>query len=199
MATTLEKLQKFMSRSKLVYEVHEEHDIIAIGFSFDEDDTTYRDPQGERHLQLLVRLAERGEMVAVFAPRAWDLKDYPDRRAVCEAATIVQRQMKLIRFDLDADSGAFTPNVELSLEKAPMCAQQLHRAIAAVLLAVRRYDPIFRHAMKTGIVDMSLAHEDEPPTPPGDVTGILELGNDAGGLDALERLLGDGDTPPIEA
>jgi len=199
MATTLEKLQKFMSRSKLMYEVYEEHDVIAIGFSFDEDDTTYRDPRGEPHLQVIIRLAEHGEMVAVLAPQAWDLKNCQERGAVCQAATIVQCQMKLIRFDLDDKGGAFTPNVEISLEKAPMCAQQLHRAIAAVLLAVRRYDPIFRHAMKTGVVDMSLIQEDEPPAAPSDVTRILELGNDAGGLDALERLLGDGDTPPIES
>jgi len=199
MATTLEKLQKFLSRSKLVHEVHEELDAIAVGFSFDEGDTTYRDPEGERHLQLIVRLTEHGEMVAVFAPRAWDLAECKHRQAVCEAATLVQCEMKLIRFDMDAESGAFVPNVEIPLEKSPMCAQQLQRAIAAVLLAVRRYDPIFRHASQTGIVDMSLAHDDEPPTPPTQIRGILELGDDAGGLDALERLLGDGDTPPIDA
>jgi len=48
-------------------------------------------------------------------------------------------------------------------------------------------------------VDFDLINEEELPTPPADVTRILDLANDAGGLDAIERLLGDSDAPPIQA
>jgi hypothetical protein len=107
--------------------------------------------------------------------------------------------MKLIRFDLDADTWDFQPNIEIPLEKAPMCAEQLHRAIVGIMLVIRRYDPVIRHAMETGEVDFDLINEEELPTPPADVTRILDLANDAGGLDAIERLLGDSDAPPIQA
>ena len=80
-----------------------------------------------------------------------------------------------------------------------MCIQQLQRAISAVLLAIRRYDPVFRHAMETGEVDMTRAKDEEPPAPPPDVTRILELGESAGGLDSIERLLGGGDPPPVQS
>jgi len=47
-------------------------------------------------------------------------------------------------------------------------------------------------------VNLDLAKEDMPEPPP-EITRILELGESAGGLDALERLLGDSDAPPIQA
>jgi hypothetical protein len=79
-----------------------------------------------------------------------------------------------------------------------MCAEQLHRTIAGLLVAARQFDPVIRHAMQTGEVDLDLAREDMPE-PPADITRILELGDSAGGFDALERLLGDSDAPPIQA
>jgi len=48
MATTLADLTRFMDESDLKYEVHEEHSVIAVGFSCSPDDTTYRDDSGIR-------------------------------------------------------------------------------------------------------------------------------------------------------
>lgn len=200
MATTLEKVQKFLHRSNLVYQVVDEDEgVLAIAFSSGPKEKTYRDPEGEPNIQLIVRLAEKGEFIAVFAPRAWNIGACAHHRVVCEAASRVQCEMKLIRFDFDPDTGAFVPNVEIPLEAAPLCIQQLQRAISAVLLAIRRYDPVFRHAMETGEVDMTRAKDEEPPAPQPNVTRILELGESAGGLEAIERLLGGGDPPPVQS
>ena len=199
MATTFDDLKRFMDESELKYESHEEDQVLAIGFGCEPTETTYRDAAGDPHVQVIVRIAEEGELVAVCAPRTWNLADCDHRQAVCEAATLIQAQMKLIRFDLDADTWDLQPNIEVPLEKAPMCAEQLHRAIAGIMLVIRRYDPVIRHAMETGEVDFDLINEEELPTPPADVTRILDLANEAGGLDALERLLGDSDAPPIQA
>lgn len=197
MATTFDQLTSFLDEAGLDYDAHAEHNVIAIGFGGEPDDTTYRDADGDPHVQILVRLVERGEFCAAFVPRAWNLADCEHRAAVCEAATRIQSKMKLIRFDLE-DEGYLQPNIEIPLEKAPMCAEQLHRAIAGLLIAVRQFDPVIRHAMQTGEVDLDLAREDVPE-PPADITRILELGESTGGLDALERLLGDSDAPPIQA
>lgn len=198
MATTFDDLKRFMDEPGFTYDADDEHQAIAIGFSSEPEDSTYRDADGDPDVQLIVRLAEQGEFVAVFAPRAWRLADCEHRQAVCEAATRIQSVMKLIRFDVDEEAN-LTPNIEVPLEQAPMCSSQLHRAIAGVLLAIRRYDAVFRHAMQTGEVDLTLAQDDEPPTPPPEVMRILELGDDAGGLEALEQLLGGGDAPPVES
>ena len=197
MATTFDDLKRFLDDARLTYDTHDEDQILAVGFSADADDTTYRDSDGDPHVHILVRLVERGEFCTAFVPRAWNLADCDHRAAVCEAATRIQAKLKLVRFDL-CDDGCLQPNIEIPLEKAPMCAEQLHRALAGLLLAVREFDPVIRHAMETGTVDLDLAEEDLPE-PPADITRILELGESTGGLDALERLLGDSDAPPIEA
>ena len=198
MATTFDDLKKFMDESGLHYDAHDEMEVIAVGFAAEPDDTTYRAPgTNEPGVQIIIRLVEDGEFVAVIAPQAWDLTSCEHRPAVCEAAARVCAKMKLIRFDLDKEN-FLQPNVEIPLEKAAMCSDQLHRAIGAVLVAVREFDPVIRHAMNTGVVDFTLVN-DERPTPAGDITQILELGEAAGGLDALERLLGDSDAPPIQA
>jgi hypothetical protein len=198
MATTFDDLKRFMDESGLKYEPYEEHEVLVVGFGCEPTETSYRDADGDPHVQVIVRIAEQGELVAVFAPRAWNLADCDHRPAVCEVATLIQAQMKLIRFDLDADTWELQPNIEIPLEKAPMCGQQLHRAVAGVLLAIRRYDPVLRHAMETGEVDFDLIAEEKQTTLPADITRILDLANDAGGLDAIERLLGDSDAPAIE-
>ena len=198
MATTFDDLKRFMDESELKYESYEEDQVLAIGFGCEPTETTYRDAAGDPHVQVIVRIAEEGELVAVCAPRTWNLADCDHRQAVCEAATLIQAQMKLIRFDLDADTWELQLNIEIPLEKAPMCGQQLHRAIAGILIAIRRYDPVVRHAMETGEVDFDLITKETPTTRPTDVTRILDLANDAGGLDAIERLLGDSDAPAIE-
>lgn len=197
MATTFDQLTTFLDEAGLDYDAHAEHNVIAIGFGGEPDDMTYRDADGDPHVQVLVRLVERGEFCVAFVPRAWNLDGCEHRAAVCEAATRIQSKMKLIRFDLE-DEGHLQPNIEISLEKSPMCAEQLHRAIAGLLMAVRQFDPVIRHAMETGAVDLDLV-KDEPPETPADVTRILELGESAGGLEALERLLGDSDAPPLQA
>lgn len=197
MATTFADLKRFLDEIDLSYDAHEEHDVIAVGFSGEPDDTTYRDKDGDPHVQILVRLVENGEFCAAFVPQAWKLGDCQHRAAVCEAAARIQGKMKLIRFDLD-DEGHLQPNIEIPLEDAPMCAEQLHRAIGGLLMAVRHFDPVIRHAMDTGKVDLTLAKVPAPGEPEN-VSQILELGESAGGLDALERLLGDSDAPPIQA
>jgi hypothetical protein len=196
MATTFDDLKRFLDEAGLNYDAHDEHDVVAISFESEPTDTSYRNHRDESQVLIIVRLAEQGEFLAAFAPRAWSLAGCPHRAAVCEAATRVQAQMKLIRFDFD-EAQYLQPNVEIPLEEAPLCAAQLHRAITAILVVIRRFDPVFRQAMETGEVDMALV-QDDPPEPPAEVTEILDIATAAGGLDAVEKLLGGDDAPAVE-
>jgi hypothetical protein len=101
----------------------------------------------------------------------------------------IQAKMKLIRFDLD-DEGYLQPNIEIPLESSSLCTEQLQRAISCVLLVIRRFDPVLKHAMETGIVDLELADDAGIEGPFDRVSQILELGEAAGGIENLERLLG---------
>lgn len=194
MPTTLQQLTGFLDEFELSYDANEEHQGIAIGFTFPEDSTTYRDRDGDAHVQLLIRLVENGELVAILAPQAWNVETCPHKAAVFEALVALQARFKLLRFDYDPDDGEIRPNVELPLEDSTLTSKQFHRLMYAVIIGVNQLDAVVRHAMETGEVRLDLVQDG--PTETGDQgiddeTHRLEsLAARAGGIDALERLLG---------
>ena len=199
MPTTIQQVTGFLDESELTYDVKEEYEAIGIGFSLDESSTTYRDPDGDAHVQLVIRVAEEGEFVAVLAPQAWNVAACPHKAAVFEALVALQARFKLLRFDYDPEDGEIRPNVELAVEDSSLSSKQFHRLMHAVILGVQRLDRVVRHAMETGTVCLDLMNEEEGSSSDDDQLddddkAFLEtlegLAEEAGGIDALERLLG---------
>jgi len=199
MPTTIQQVTGFLDESELTYDVKEEYEAIGIGFSLDESSTTYRDPDGDAHVQLVIRVAEEGEFVAVLAPQAWNVAACPHKAAVFEALVALQARFKLLRFDYDPEDGAIRPNVELAVEDSSLSSKQFHRLMHAVILGVQRLDRVVRHAMETGNVCLDLMNEEEGSSSDderfddGDkalLETLEDLAEEAGGIDALERLLG---------
>lgn len=199
MPTTIQQVTGFLDESELTYDVKEEYEAIGIGFSLDESSTTYRDPDGDAHVQLVIRVAEEGEFVAVLAPQAWNVAACPHKAAVFEALVALQARFKLLRFDYDPEDGEIRPNVELPVEDSSLSSKQFHRLMHAVILGVQRLDRVVRHAMETGTVCLDLMNEEEGSSSDderfddGDkalLETLEDLAEEAGGIDALERLLG---------
>jgi hypothetical protein len=199
MPTTIQQVTGFLDESELTYDVKEEYEAIGIGFSLDESSTTYRDPDGDAHVQLVIRVAEEGEFVAVLAPQAWNVAACPHKAAVFEALVALQARFKLLRFDYDPEDGEIRPNVELAVEDSSLSSKQFHRLMHAVILGVQRLDRVVRHAMETGTVCLDLMNEEEGSSSDderfddGDkalLETLEDLAEEAGGIDALERLLG---------
>ncbi len=144
-------------------------------------------------------VVEDGEFVAVLAPQAWNIGASPHKAAVFEALVALQARFKLLRFDYDPDDGEIRPNVELPVEDSSLSSKQFHRLMHAVIIGVQRLDRVVRHAMETGTVCLDLMNEEEDSSSDNDQfndddNAILEtledLAEEAGGIDALERLLG---------
>lgn len=199
MPTTIQQVTDFLDEFDLTYDVKEEYEAIGIGFSLDESSTTYRDHDGDAHVQLVIRVVEDGEFVAVLAPQAWNIATCPHKAAVFEALVALQARFKLLRFDYDPDDGEIRPNVELPLEDSSLSSKQFHRLMHAVILGVQRLDRVIRHAMETGTICLDLMNEGESGGGDDnqldhDDTAFLEtledLAEEAGGIEALERLLG---------
>ena len=199
MPTTIQQVTGFLDESELTYDVKEEYEAIGIGFSLDESSTTYRDPDGDANVQLVIRVAEEGEFVAVLAPQAWNVAACPHKAAVFEALVALQARFKLLRFDYDPQDGEIRPNVELPLEDSSLSSKQFYRLMHAVIIGVQRLDRVIRHAMETGTVCLDLMNEEEGSSSDDyqlddDDKAFLEtlegLAEEAGGIDALERLLG---------
>ena len=199
MPTTIQQVTGFLDESELTYDVKEEYEAIGIGFSLDESSATYRDRDGDAHVQLVIRVVEEGEFVAVLAPQAWNVAACPHKAAVFEALVALQARFKLLRFDYDPQDGEIRPNVELPLEDSSLSSKQFYRLMHAVIIGVQRLDRVIRHAMETGTVCLDLMNEEEGSSSDDDQLddddkAFLEtlegLAEEAGGIDALERLLG---------
>lgn len=209
MAATLKEVKRLLEASGIQFNAFDEDDIISINFSYDPDETTFRDRDGDPCLQILLRLVESGEFLAVVAPLCWNLQNCLHRQTVCEALAIISGRFKMIRWDFDPSDGELHPNIELALEDAPLTARQLQRAITGILQVVQQYDRVITRAMETGEISFHDVECDRhrnvdtgdggPATPAGDITRLLDLADQAGGLDAIERLLGGGDPPPVQS
>jgi hypothetical protein len=202
MPTSNEHVQAYLDEHSVRYHFDEESDATVVGFLLDEKKTTYRDLEGKARIQVVIKVLERGGFVIVFAPQAWAIGDCPHKGAVLEALIAVQSQYKMIRFDHDPDDGEVRPNVELPLDGAELSTQQLHRMIHGIIHCVQQYDCVIRHAMTTGETSFSHIREDDPiGTPPSERSRLERLVDEAGGLDAFERLVSgvELDVPPADA
>jgi len=208
MATTLKQIKKLLRSSGLRFKAFDEDGVIAVGFQCDPEETTFRDKDGDPCLGILLRLVEGGEFLIAITHACWNIKDCPHRQVVCEALALISGRFKMIRFDLDEDSGEVRPNIELPIEDGELTQRQLQRAIGGILQVVRQYDRVITRAKDTGVISFADVETkphnadtavDEPSPPPrGDIAKLLDLADQAGGLDAIERLLGGGDAPRVE-
>ena len=191
MATTIEELKGFLDEFDLKYQVDERHDAILIGFTCNPEESTYRDEDGDAYVRLVIRLQEGGEFLSVFAPSAWNIDDCLYKAAVFEAIASIQTRYKMLRFDYDPTDGEIRPNIELPVEDSAVTSRQFHRLIHGVLHGIRRFDRVIRHAMESGEVSFASLDDDEPASAESEeMLRLQDLARRAGGIEALEKLLG---------
>jgi hypothetical protein len=197
MSVTIDQITEFLDEQELSYGKHETAAVVMLGFSLEPKTTRYRDRDGDAHLGFLIRLLEDGHFVAVSIPWTWNLADCPHKAAVFEAALDFQARSKLIRFDYDPDDGELRANAEIAVEDSSFTSFQLHRLIQAVGNAVLELDPVVRHAMQTGAVDMNRLADSASPD--GESNLLQGLADEAGGVETLERLACGDPLPDDEA
>lgn len=200
MATTIDELKGFLDEYELKYRVDEERNAILVGFGCNADDSPYRDEEGDAYVRLVIQLSEDGGFVAVFSPNAWNIDDCPNKAAVFEALVSIQAQYKMLRFDYDPTDGEIRPNMELPVEDSSVSSRQLHRMIHGMLGAIQRFHPVIRHAMDHGEVSFASLNDEDLPSPPSEETmRLMDLARRAGGIEALEKLLGGEGTAEPDA
>jgi len=194
MPTSIEQIQTFLDEYSLNYRMDEDHDAILIGFGLNPETTTFRDADGDPGIQFVIRVLEQGEFLAIFTPQAWNVEGCPHRAAVFEAIASIQTQYKMLRFDYDPSDGEIRPNVELPLEDSDLTSRQFHRLMHGMLHGVPRFDRVIRRAIETGEVSFAgLDEEEQAGAPPPQIARLQRLAEQAGGIEALERLACGGD------
>lgn len=173
MSVTLRRIEECLEESGLKYRSTPEMDGIHVGFFSDPGEVTYRDKEGRPHIEIFIKVLERGEFLSVSSPECWILSDCLDENRVLGELVRVASGFKMIRFDLHGE-GYVAPNVEIALEDNDITTKQLERAIGCILQCVReRHDRIY-----------AVIREEQ----------MRKVASDAGGAEFVKRLL-DGRGP----
>lgn len=197
MSTTIDQIAEFLDEQELSYGRHETEPAIALGFRVEPGSTSYRDREGDAQIDFVIQVREDGEYISVGVPWTWNLTDCPHKGAVLEALLTFQARAKLVRFDYDPDDGEVCANAEIGIEDSIFTTTQFHRLLKAVGNAVLELDPVIRHAMLTGEVDMNRLVDLDVDD--GDRRRLEDLATEAGGIEALERLICGDSTAGDEA
>lgn len=169
MSTTLKRIEECLRESNLMYVAHPEDNIVRVGFHSSPRETTYRDRKGKPTIEIVIRLLEKGEFLALHAPECWNISRCLHKERILRKLIEIQSKFKMIRFDTNGE--VLDPNVEIPLEDNSITTKQLDRAIGAILQVVRQYDETISDTIR----------EEE----------LKLLSRDAGGPEGLRRLLGE--------
>lgn len=169
MSTTLKRIEECLTESGLIHLAHPEDNLVRVGFHSAPRETTYRDKNGKPTIEIVIRLLEKGEFLALHAPECWSILRCMDKNRVLGELIEIQSKFKMIRFDTNGVH--VVPNIEIPLEDNDITTKQLDRAIGAILQVVRQYDQTISDTIR----------EEE----------MRKLASDAGGADVIRRLLGE--------
>lgn len=120
---------------------------------------TYRGPEGEDYLRLVIRLSEEGRYFELFAPFAFRALG-PYVNAFLRACAIIQFRTKLVQFEYDDSDGEIRPVIEFPIEDGTLTAQQLKRCIMGMCRLVESYYPVLKKALEEGVVDLPAGLEE---------------------------------------
>lgn len=189
MPISLSKLESHVRALGWDYEVREERDQIALGFPT----RFYVDAEGDNFAALFIDRVMDGQYVQVVMPRAYSLQDCKYKAAVLSVLTQIAFLTRSLQCEYDPEDGEVRYAVDSWVLDNTLTQSQLDVMVRIIIELLEEYDPVVRHAMETGRVDLSMANKPEPvPEAPAalppEISALLEKAGGIEGLrDAVER------------
>lgn len=147
----------------------------------------YVNADGRKALFIVCRIHENGASLEVFAPAAYSLRDCRHKGALFAALMQVCLRTKFLQAEYDPERSEVHFSMDLPIEDATVTARQLGRMVVSLGRIVDDFDPVVRHAYASGKIDMSLL----PGRPPEAPAGLLELLEELGGMEELQRIVAE--------
>lgn len=154
MPINLERLEAYFVEAGLKYRLEAEGHLLT-GFAT----STYEDEEGRRGVAVAVSLSEDGEFLEFTTPRLYDSRHCRDPGKLFQALLDVTMRTKLVRFEHDPEDGEIRGTVSFPIEDGRLTPRQFRRMLEAIPRAVDRWHPVIRHAIDTGVVDLSAGLE----------------------------------------
>lgn len=144
----------------------------------------FRDVDGDAGLRVFVIVGENGRFLSFVAPDVYRLKGCAHRAAAIEAMARIAYVTPYVGYELDPEADVIRATIEFPLETAAVTSEQLRHSCALLVEIVDHFDPVVRHAMATGEIDLARAEQD-PPAARDELEALVEK---IGGIDKLREL-----------
>ncbi|NBO95479.1 MAG: hypothetical protein EBU79_06360 [Betaproteobacteria bacterium] len=144
---------------------------------------------------MAIDIHEDGDFLQFVCPRLYNLRECPHKAAAFEAALVMAWRTKSVGYEYHPESGELRAVFELPLEDSMLTERQMARIVKTVYDLIETYDPVIRHAMKTGKVDMERTKHAEPDEEAVKNQEVSELIRQLGGLDKLREMASQNRAP----
>jgi hypothetical protein len=192
MPITLPELVEHIKAIGWNHEVDAERGLVHLGFGT----SNHVDLDGDKHIAICIELACDGQYLQVILPRVYNLANCKFKGAALAALTNIAYMTRSLQCEYDPQDGEVRYAVDMWVLDAKVTQSQVEMMVRIVVELLEEYEPVVRHAMEHGKVDLSLrsprkddekAEEKQEPAPlPPE---IAELVKKAGGIDALRAAL----------
>lgn len=115
----------------------------------------FKDADGDFACFIAVDLAHEGRTVMFVAPGLYDLSKCKHRAAALEACLVMAHCMKSLNYEFNGDTGEVRATVEIPVADSALDENQATRALSLLISVLDAGDPVIRHAMRTGKIDLS--------------------------------------------
>jgi hypothetical protein len=152
-----------MELLKRIQELLRQRDVTSV--TIDDDGLIFQAKCEPTSIRIRITVSESALVVRAFIPVFAPVNR---RQAICEAISLANWQLKLVRFEMDSDDGELRCRGELPLFDAVPTDKQITNVVYAVWSNTERYAPALLQVMVAGAdpaLAIGLAEENENERP----------------------------------
>ena len=144
----------------------------------------YRTADGEPGIRICLSLRDEGTLVFIAAPTAYSLQGCAHRGAAIEAMSRIAYVTPCIGYELDPSDDEVRVTAEFPIGSVALTVDQLEGTVVLMVRMIDDFDPVVRHAMASGTVDLGLQGKPLPR----ERSEVKELVRQLGGMEKLREL-----------
>ena len=159
MPVTIETVKQHLTSFEIEFDVDPETpDEIGVFMITD----NYRNiANGEKTAVIMVSVAAEGQILQVYAPMVERLTDCRFKGATLAAMAEIAFRTRHAQMEYDPTDHEVRVTTDIPVMDGTVTARQVVRLISNVVFVLDTFQPVLRHAMETGKVDMSLAWKEK--------------------------------------
>jgi hypothetical protein len=146
-AASLSEIEEFLTTQGLSYSLDEVNGQVITGFSME----NYINRDGEKYLQIVIKLEENGEFIKIFTPSCYQYSG-GNQGVLFQVLLMISWKTKMIQFEYDHSDGEVRVVIEFPLEDSSLTERQLMRGVVSLAQIIDKYHSAMVNAMEQGVI-----------------------------------------------